>query len=72
MVVVVSVSSLIAYRYGRNTGHQRLNIVSNVKQIGLSFRQGKNDWVERFPRTQPKAVAVTNAQPNSSTEAQPR
>ena len=61
---VLSVACLITYRYNSGSGHQRINSVSNLKQIGLSFRQGRNNWTERFPWSVPANISDTNTQPS--------
>jgi hypothetical protein len=40
----VTVSGLLVYRYSRSSGRQRINCESNLKQIGLAFRMGRNDF----------------------------
>ena len=64
MTAVLSAACLITYRYNSGAGHQRINSVSNLKQIGLSFRQGRNDWAERFPLRFPASLSDTNTQPS--------
>ena len=40
----VTVGGLLAYRHSRSSGHQRINVESNLKKIGLSYRMGRNDF----------------------------
>jgi hypothetical protein len=54
----VSLGCLLAYRYAGGPTHQRLNSVSNLKQIGLAFRVGRNDFNAPFSAT--GAVASPN------------
>lgn len=49
VLCVAATVSWITYRQAMAARLQRINCVSNLKQIGLSFRMGKNDWVEPFP-----------------------
>jgi hypothetical protein len=42
---------LFAYRHSRNSGHQRINCVSNLKQIGLANRMWRNDFNAQFSLT---------------------
>ena len=42
----VTVSGLLAYHHSRSSGHQRINCESNLKQIGLAFRSGRNDLAQ--------------------------
>jgi len=64
MSAVLSVACLIAYRYGSSPTRQRINCVSNLKQIGLSHRMWRNDWSAPFPLRAFDSFAVTNAQPS--------
>jgi prepilin-type N-terminal cleavage/methylation domain-containing protein len=40
---------------------QRINCVSNLKQIGLAFRMWSNDHTEKFPWQVPPATVVPNS-----------
>ena len=51
MCAAVAVSYLFAYRHGSSSGHQRINSVSNLKQIGLAFRMSRNDFNGQFTLT---------------------
>ena len=51
LCAAVTVSYMLGYRHGRKFTHQRLNSVSNLKQIGLSFRMGRNDLSGPFSFT---------------------
>ncbi len=51
MCAAVTASYLLGYHHGRNLTHQRLNSVSNLKQIGLAFRMGRNDLSGPFSFT---------------------
>jgi len=48
MCVVVTIGCLFAYRHSSSSGHQRNNCPSNLKQIGLAFRTGRNDFNGQF------------------------
>ena len=62
MCTALAVSYWLGYQHGSRSGHHRLNSVSNLKQIGLSFRMGRNDVNGQFsmtdgvvdPKPQPK------------------
>jgi hypothetical protein len=51
MCVAVTVGCLLAYRHSSSSRHQRINSVSNLKQVGLSFRMGRNDFNGPFTLT---------------------
>jgi hypothetical protein len=51
MSVVATVGCLLAYRHSGGSGHQRINCVSNLKQVGLAFRMGRNDFNGQFTLT---------------------
>jgi hypothetical protein len=53
---VATISCLLAYRHGSRSGHQRINCVSNLKQIGLTFRMGRNDFNGQFTLTGSVAI----------------
>jgi hypothetical protein len=40
----VTVSGSLAYRQSRSSGHQRINVESNLKKIGMPYRMGRNDF----------------------------
>jgi len=46
--VIIASAYWLSYSYRMGSGRQRINAVSNVKQVGLSFRQGRNAWSETF------------------------
>jgi len=48
---VVTIGCLLAYRHGGSSRHQRINCVSNLKQTGLTFRMGRNDFNGPFTHT---------------------
>jgi len=45
---------------------QRINCVSNLKQIGLAFRMWSNDHTEKFPWQVPSATVVPNSDGSQS------
>ena len=45
------VSYWLGYQSGVTSGHLRFNSVSNLKQIGLAFRTGRNDFTGPFSIT---------------------
>jgi hypothetical protein len=49
VILVVCAAHWLSYPYRIGSGRQRINAVSNLKQVGLSFRQGRNEWSETFP-----------------------
>ena len=51
MCAAVTVCCLLAHRHGISFGHQRINCVSNFKQIGLAFGMGRNDFNGQFTLT---------------------
>jgi len=51
MCVVATVGCLLAYRHSNSSGRQRMNSVSNLKQVGLTFRMGRNDFNGPFTLT---------------------
>ena len=59
---VATIGCLLAYRHGSSSGRQRINCVGNLKQIGLAFRMGRNDFNGQFTLT--GNVVVPKIQPD--------
>ena len=51
LCAVVLLACLLANRHGSTSRHQRINNVSNRKQVGLAFRMGRNDLNAQFTLT---------------------
>ena len=59
---VLAIGGFLTYRHTSSSGHQRINSVSNLRQIGLAFRLGRNDFKGQFVLT--GNVVVPKIQPD--------